>query len=363
MFNSLATPIKHCFLLSAFFSLSLQANAAKELNIYNWDGYIGEHTVENFEKETGIKVNYDLFDSYETAEAKLLSGNAGYDIVNMSSYYMSRQIEAGIWAELDKAKLTNWKNIDPAVLKFISQFDPGNKHSQPWSWYTTGIGFNKAEIIKRYGKIPDSWSMVFEVENLKKMSNCGFSWTDSAGDFFVPGLLYFGFDPYSTKTADYEAVLEKGLPIRPLVRNFSNSYWNNLADGETCGSISWSGDTASMEGYTKKGIELGFFLPKEGSYIDYDTMAIPAESKHKEEAHLFLNYLLTPQEAANFTNYVKYPNAIPASLPLIEKRLLDQNLVFYPTEAQKKILYPSKNMPSSIDRLQTRLWTKFKTKI
>jgi putrescine transport system substrate-binding protein len=350
-------------LLGMLLAISLHANADKELHIYNWDGYIGEHTVENFEKETGIKVTYDLFDSYETAEAKLLSGNSGYDIVNMSSYYMSRQISAGVWTELDKSKISNWKNLDPEVLKFIAVFDPGNKYSQPWSWYTTGIGYNKAEVAKRFGKTPDSWAMVFEPEQLKKISDCGFSWTDAASDLFTPGLLYYGLDPYSTTPADYETVLAKATPIRPLIRNFSNSYWNDLAEGETCLSISWSGDTASMEGYTKKGIELDFFLPKEGSYIDYDTMAIPAESKNKEEAYAFLNYLLTAKEAAAFTNYVKYPNSVPSSLPLIEKRLLDQHIVFYPTAAQKKILYPSKNMPSSIDRLQTRLWTKFKTSI
>lgn len=349
-----------------FISLLLVSSASYgggELHVYNWDGYIGKDTVAHFEKETGIKVTYDLFDSYETAEAKLLSGNAGYDIVNMSSYYMSRQISAGVWAELDKSKIPNWKNLDPAVLKFISTFDPGNKYSQPWSWYTTGIGYNKAELAKRYDKKPDSWSMVFEVAQFKKIAECGFSWTDASSDLFTPGLLYYGLDPYSTTPADYEAVLEKVLPIRPLIHNFSNSYWNAMADGETCGSISWSGDLASMEGYTKPGIELGFFLPKEGSYIDYDTMAIPAESKNKEEAYAFLNFLLRPEEAADFTNYVKYPNAVPASLPLIEKRLLDQHLVFYPTEAEKKILYPSKHMPTSIDRLQLRLWTKFKTKM
>lgn len=339
---------------------------AAEVKVFNWVDYMGENTVANFEKDTGIKVKIDFTDSWETTEAKLLSGNSGYDVVFMGSTYFARQVQAGVWEELDKTKLPNWKNIDPMVLKKTDIFDPGNKHMQPWSWYGLEIAYNKIEIDKLFPNKPDSWSFLFEAENAKKISECGLIWTDAYGDLFAPALIYAGRDPFSTNPKDYEDVYDKAMLIRPFIRTFSNTYYNHLADGEMCASPSWTGDTDyyTFYGAEKAGVKLVSFIPKEGTYLDYEGVGILADAENKEEAYLFLNYLLKPEEAAAFTNDIIYPNPVPASLPFINKKLIDSNMVFYPTPEQmgKIHVWPAVYDPK-ITRLQTRLWTKFKTKI
>lgn len=353
--------------LLAIFIVAISFSAsAKELKVLNWSEYIGEKTIANFERDTGIKVTLDLTDSWETSEARILSGSSGYDVVFMGSTYFTRQVQAGVWQELDKSKLPNWKNIDPTILKKVNVFDPGNKYMQPWSWYGLEIAYNKTEIDKRFSTKPDSWSFLFEVENAQKISDCGLIWTDAYSDLFAPGLIYAGRDPFSTNPKDYEDVYAKAIQIRPFIRVFSNSYYNHLADGEMCASPSWTGDTDyyTIYGAEKAGVNLVSFIPKEGTYLDYEGLGILSDAKNKEEAYLFLNYVLKPEEAAALTNYIIYPNPVPASLPLINKKIIDSNLIFNPTaEEMKKIhVWPAVYDPA-ITRLQTRLWTKFKTKI
>lgn len=352
-----------CVLSLSAVVFSGSVNSA-ELRVYNWVDYMGKDTVANFEKDTGIKVLVDFTTSWETSEAKLLSGNAGYDVVFMGSTYFSRQVQAGVWAELDKSKLPNWKNIDPDILKKTDVFDPGNKHMQPWSWYGLSIGYNKAEIDKRFPNKPDSWSFLFDVENAQKLGECGLIWTDAYGDLFAPWLIYLGRDPFSTNAKDYEEVFEKAIKIRPYIRMFSYTVHDHLADGEMCASPTWTGDLAfaTVNGRTKKGVDLVSFIPKEGTYLDYEGVGILADSKNKEAAYQFLNYLLTPKEAAAFTNDIVYPNPVPASAPFINKKVAE--VVFNPTpeEMKKTHVWPAKYDPA-ITRLQTRLWTKFKTKI
>lgn len=340
---------------------SCGVSVAKELKVYNWYDYIGRDTVANFEKETGIKVSYDVTDSWETSEAKLLSGNSGYDVVFMGSTYAARQIPAGVYLKLDKSKLPNWSEIDPDVLKRMDKFDPGNQYLQPWSWYGGVIALNEGEFKKRFPQGGDSWGLLLEESNAKKFAECGYVYTDWDNDLFIPALLYHGKDPFSTDRKDYEEVYEKVLPVRPHIKLFSNSYYNNLADGEACVSMGWSGDMASMS--PKPGIKLMQIVPKEGTYLDYEGLGIVADAKNVNEAYAFLNFVLRPAEAAAFSNDIKYPNPVLASLPLVKK---DVN-AFYPkslpSELQSKLYTFPEKQNQSVVRLRTRLWTKFKTAI
>lgn len=339
--------------------------AAKELRVYNWYDYIGRDTVANFEKETGIKVSYDVTDSWETSEAKLLSGNSGYDVVFMGSTYAARQIPAGVYLKLDKSKLPNWSGIDPYVLKTMAKFDPNNDYLQPWSWYGAEVAYNEKDFKERFPNGADSWGVLLEAENAKKLSDCGLIWTDWDNDLFVPALIYHGRDPFSSNRKDYEEVYEKVSGIRPYIRLFSNSYYNNLADGEACASLAWTGDMASMS--PKPGVVLNSFIPKEGTYIDYEGLGIVADAKNVEEAYAFLNFVLKPKEAANFTNDIKYPNPVPASLAMVNKEVTSKGKLFYPNmlpEALKSKIVPfPEKQNNTIVRLKTRLWTKFKTAI
>lgn len=348
-------------LLLALLGVSTQA---EEVRIYNWVDYIGKDTVANFEKETGIKVVYDLTTSWETSEAKILSGDSGYDVVFMGSTYLARQVGAGVWAKLDKSKLPNWASIDPEILKSVQKFDPGNEHMQPYTWYGLGEAYNKAEYEKRFpgAAKPDSWSFLLEPSSLSKMESCGVVWTDGYGDMFVPALLYAGKDPFSENRKDYEEVFEKILPLRPFIRTFSWTYYDGMADGEFCASPTWTGDMAYNKavGKIKPGIELVQVIPKEGTYMDYEGLGILESAKNKDGAYKFLNFLLRPKEAAQFTEDIRYPNVVPDSQKLIPKDVLSS--VWYPKgeELKNAHVWPATYNPT-ITRLQTRLWTKFKT--
>lgn len=339
------------------------ASAAKELKVYNWYDYIGRDTVANFEKETGIKVSYDVTDSWETSEAKLLSGNSGYDVVYMGSTYAARQIPAGVYLKLDKSKIPNWSGIDPFVLKMMDKFDPSNNYLQPWSWYGLEVGYNEVEFKKRFPNGADSWSVLLDPENAKKLSECGLIWTDWDYDLFVPALLWMGKDPFSQDRKDYEDAFAKVSPIRPYIKLFSNSYYNNIADGEDCASPAWTGDMASMT--PKPGVVLNSFIPKEGTYVDYEGLGIVADAKNVDEAYAFLNFVLKPKEAAAFTNDIKYPNPVPASMPFVDQKIVKSGHLFYPNllpaELQDKVHPFPATMNQTVTRLKTRLWTKFKT--
>jgi putrescine transport system substrate-binding protein len=345
--------------------VSMSASAGKELHIYNWVDYIGKDTVAHFEKETGIKVSYDITDSWETAEAKLLAGHSGYDVAFMGSTYAGRQISADVWLKLDKTKLPAWKDIDPVTLQNMGKFDPGNQYMQPWSYYGLALAYDKNKVSKIMpGKI-DSWNVLLDVDKIKKISEaCGVVATDSYADIFIPALLYYGYDAFSNNRKDYETILEKLLPIRPYIRTFSNTYYDMLADGDACLSNSWTGDVAYTiaKGGVKKGIDLTAIIPKEGAYIDYDGVGIIADAENVDEAYAFLNFLLKPEEAAAFTNDVKYPNSVLTSKPFIDKEFLTSGLLFMPDKELMKRLHPFPAVTNNtITRLQTRLWTKFKT--
>ena len=344
------------------------APAAEEkvLNIYNWSDYIGEDTIKNFEKETGIKVTYDVFDSNEILEAKLVSGNTGYDLVVPSLQYLSRQVQAGVFQPLDKSKLTNYGNLDPEIMARIATLDPDNAHALNWLWGTTGIGYNAAKVKAALGpNAPvDSWDLIFKPENISKLKSCGVAVLDTPQEIMTAALMYLGEDPNSFD----EAVIRKGeallTKIRPYITEFNSSeYINELANGDICVAVGWSGDifqAATRANEAKNGIEVKYNIPKEGAAMWFDMMAIPKDAKHPNNAHLFLNYILRPEVMAGISNYVAYANANKASTPMVDKAVLENPGVYPAPETMKK-LYTFAVLPPDVDRLYTRIWTKLKT--
>jgi putrescine transport system substrate-binding protein len=341
-------------------------NEEKVLNIYNWSDYIGEDTIANFEKETGIKVTYDVFDSNELLEAKMVSGNTGYDLVVPSLQYLSRQVQAGVFQPLDKSKLSNWSNLDPVIMARIAKLDPDNAHAVNWLWGTTGIGFNEAKVKAALGaNAPvDSWDLVFKPENISKLKGCGVAVLDTPGELIPIALNYLHEDPNSFD----EAVIKKGqallTSIRPYITEFNSSeYINELANGDICVAVGWSGDVfqaASRAEEAKNGIVVKFNIPKEGAPMWFDMMAIPKDAKHPNNAHLFLNYIMRPDVMAGISNAVAYANANKASTALVDKAVLENPGVYPPPETMAK-LFTFAVLPPEVDRIYTRFWTQLKT--
>ena len=351
--------------LAAFLTTPVVA-AEKVLHVYNWSDYIAEDTIKKFEAKTGIKVTYDVYDSNEVLEAKMLAGNSGYDVVVPSADFLMRQIAAGVYAKLDKSKLPNLKYMDASLMKAAANYDPGNEHAVIYMWGTTGIGYNTKAVKKRLGdKAPtDSWALVFDPANAAKLKDCGISFLDAPTDMLPAAMNYLGLNPRSTKKADLEkgaALLEK---VRPYIRYFhSSQYISDLANGDICVAVGWSGDifqARDRADEAKKGVEISYIIPKEGAMQWFDMMAIPADSKHKEEAHVFINFMMDPQITANNTNYVWYANANKASLPMVEQEIKDDPGIFPPAEVRAK-LWVAKVYDKRTDRVVTRLWTKIKT--
>jgi putrescine transport system substrate-binding protein len=336
------------------------------LNVYNWSDYIAEDTLANFTKETGIKVTYDVFDSNETLEGKLVAGNTGYDVVVPSLNFLARQVKAGVFMPLDKSKLPNWNNLDPANLALIAVNDPGNTYAAPYLWGTTGIGYNVKKIQEIFGKDfkVDSWDVVFKPENLAKLKKCGVSFLDSPSEIIPPILNYLGEDPHSEDPAVIKKAEDLLLKLRPSITNFhSSNYIDYLANGDICIAVGWSGDifiakTRAEE--AKKGVELAYSIPKEGAPMWFDMVAIPKDAKHPDNAHKFINYLMRPEVMAGISNFVTYANSNKASYPLVDQAVRD-NPGVYPSDETRKKLFPLAVLSPEVDRLYTRIWTTVKT--
>jgi len=351
--------------LAAFMSVPALAED-KVLHVYNWSDYIAEDTIKKFEAKTGIKVTYDVYDSNEVLEAKMLAGSSGYDVVVPTSDFLQRQIAAGVYAKLDKSKLPNLKNMDANLMKALGNYDKGNEHAVIYMWGTTGIGYNTKAVAKRLGdKAPtDSWELVFNPANAAKLKDCGITMLDAPTEIIPAAMKYLGLDPRSTKKADFEKGAALLMKIRPYVRYFNSSqYISDLANGDVCVSVGWSGDVfQSRDRATeaKNGVEIGYSIPKQGALQWFDTLAIPADSKHKDAAHTFINFIMDAQITADITNFVWYANGNKASLPMVEQEIKDDAGIF-PTPEVKNKLWGSKVYNKKTDRIVTRLWTKVKT--
>jgi len=341
------------------------AHAEKVVHIYNWSDYIGETTLEDFQKETGIKPVYDVFDSNETLEGKLLAGRTGYDVVVPSNHFLGKQIKAGAFMKLDRSQLPNWQNLDPALLKQLQTNDPGNEHSVPYLWGTNGIGYNVDKVKEVLGtdKI-DSWAVLFEPENIKKLTKCGVSFMDSPDEVIPAMLNYLGLNPNSTNPDDYKKAEAKLLQVRPYVTYFhSSKYISDLANGNICVAFGYSGDVfqaASRAEEAGKGVKIAYAIPKEGANLWFDLLAIPKDASNAKEAHAFINYLLRPEVIAKVSDSVGYANPNPKSGELMDQKVRQDETVYPPQEVMDK-LYVMAELPPQILRISTRSWTRIKS--
>ncbi|WP_459175792.1 spermidine/putrescine ABC transporter substrate-binding protein PotF [Ewingella americana] len=339
----------------------------KTLHVYNWSDYIAPNTVPDFQKETGIKVVYDVFDSNEVLEGKLMAGSTGFDLVVPSASFLERQLAAGVFQPLDKSKLPNYKNLDPDLLKMVAQHDPGNKYAIPYLWATTGIGYNVDKVKAVLGKDApvDSWDLVLKPENLEKLKSCGVSFLDAPAEIYATVLNYLHLDPNSTKASDYTGPAnDLLLKLRPNIRYFhSSQYINDLANGDICVAIGWAGDVMQASNRAKEaknGVNVAYSIPKEGALAFFDVFAIPADAKNLDEAYQFLNYLMEPKVIAQVSNTVYYASGNLAATPLVNADVRNNPGIYPPADVRAK-LFTLKVQDPKIDRVITRSWTKVKT--
>ncbi|OZI14844.1 spermidine/putrescine ABC transporter substrate-binding protein PotF [Sodalis-like symbiont of Philaenus spumarius] len=349
-------------------AVSASASAEqKTLHVYNWSDYIGPHTVPDFEKKTGIKVVYDVFDSNEVLEGKLMAGSTGFDIVVPSASFLERQRPAGVFQPLDKSKLSNYKNLDPDLLQLISRHDQDNKYAVPYMWATTGIGYNVEKVKEALGKDApvNSWDLVLKAENLAKLKSCGVSFLDAPSEIYATVLHYLGKDPNSDNAADYTGpAIDLLLKLRKSISYFhSSQYINDLANGDICVAIGWAGDVmqaANRAKEAKNGVNIAYSIPKEGALAFFDVLAIPADAKNLDASYQFINYLLEPQVIADASNQIFYANGNKAATPLLNQEVRDNSGIYPPADVLAK-LFTLKVQPPKIDRVITRVWTKVKS--
>ena len=358
----------------AVLAVGTAAGAAdpKVLNVYNWSDYIADDTIKNFEKETGIKVNYDNYDSNEVLLAKLVAGNTGYDVVVPGAHFAKTQIESGLLQKLDRSKLTNWKNLDPTLLKQLEGVDPGNQYLVDWLWGYVTVGINapkvKAALAASPNPLPmpdNAWSLLFDPKYAAKLKGCGVNFLDSASEVLPVAMLYVGKPAYSANAADYDAAAKMLAAVRPSVTRFSSSgYINDLAGGSLCAVMGYSGDiniarARALEADQKRPAAIEALVPKGGATLFFDSMAIPKDAKNVANAHLFINYILRPEVAAALSNKVFYANPNAASLKFVKKDVADNRTIFLPA-ADKARMTPPDAVPQAIRRVQTRIFTNFK---
>ncbi len=342
------------------------AGGDKTVNVINWSDYIAEDTNANFEKATGIKVVYDVFDSNEVLETKLLAGSSGYDVVVPSSDFLGRQIKAGVFHELDRSKIPNYANLDPVIMKRLENLDPGNKYGIPYMIGTTGIGYNVDKVKAAFGStdIANSLDLIFKPENIAKLKDCGVTLLDAPIDIIKIALHYQGEDPNS----EDPAVIAKAAPllkaIRPYITTFhSSSYIDALASGDTCLVLAWSGDIIQARNRAAEagnGINIAYSIPKEGAPQWFDMLAIPKDAKHVDEAYAYINNLLDPKVMAANSNFISYPNAIPATKAMILPEITSDPTLYPPPDVAAK-LWTFTVVPPKVAEQYTRMWTELKT--
>ena len=336
----------------------------KVVNVYSWADYIAPDTVSNFEKETGIKVSYDVYDNNEVLETKLLSGHSNYDVVVPSDVFFDRQRAAGVYRTLDKRLLPNLANTDPEIMRRMAVHDPGNLHAIPYMWSTTGLGYNVDLVRERLGgNVPDSWALLFDPRIAAKLKDCGILVVDSPLDVFGSAIIYLQRDPRRRDPQDVLAAAELLRAIRPFVRNIDAAPIAPLASGDVCLELAWSGDVEAARNRAIEaatGVRIAYLIPREGALTTIDMVAIPADAPHPHNAAVWLNYLMRPDVIAGISNYIKYPNGIAASLPLIDAAVRDDPAV-YPDAATRARLIASGPVPLNYSRLVARTWTRFRT--
>ncbi len=346
-------------------AVTYDTDAEKVVNVYNWSDYIEPTVLDDFTKETGITVNYEVMDSNELLETKLVAGRTGYDVVVPSASFLARQIKAGVYQKLDKSKLDNLKNLDPEITKKLEVFDPGNEHAVNYMWGTSGVGFNEGKVAEAFKDAPvDSFAMFYDPKVVSKFAKCGVSILDAPSEVVGTVLMYLGRDPNSEKPEDLAAAEKVLMSVRPYIRLINSSkYIEDLANGEICLALGWSGDVhiaASRATENNTGAVIKYNIPKEGAVMFFDNMAIPADASHVKNAHIFINYMLRPEVAAKNSNFLGYANSNAASWPLINPEVMNDPGIFPPPETMAKLV-PDLPESAEFTRALTRTWTRFRT--
>lgn len=358
--------MKKLMMSSALIALLAVSARADEVRVYNWSDYIDEALLEQFETETGLKLVYDVFDSNEVLETKMLSGGSGYDVVVPSGTFLQRQISAGAFQKLDKAQLPNLSNLWDVVLDRTAQYDPDNAYSINYMWGTTGIGVNVPKVQEILGMDApiQSWDLVFKPENMEKLAECGVHFLDAPSEMIPAALNYVGEDPDSHDPdviAKAEAVFDA---IRPHIQKFhSSEYINALANGDICVAVGWSGDILQARdraAEAENGVEIAYHAPNEGALMWFDQMAIPVDAPNAEGAHAFLNFILDAENMAQASNYVYYANGNAASKEYLVEDVIDDPAI-YPDDVTLENLFTTTPYPARTQRVVTRLWTKIKS--
>lgn len=339
----------------------------KVLHVYNWSDYVAEDTIEQFTAETGIDVVYDVYDSNEILEAKLMTGGAGYDVVFPSARpFAQRQIAAGVFQPLDRARLPRYPNLDESMLAGLTDVDPGNAHIVPYMWGTTGLGLNVEKVKAALGEDAelDSWSLLFDPANAARLASCGIAMLDDEQEAFGAALIYLGRDPNAHDGDEVDAVKAAFAAVRPHIRYFNSSkYIDDLANGDLCLAVGYSGDVFQAAGRADEagnGVELSYVIPKEGALRWFDVIAIPKDAPHPGNAHAFIDFLLRPEVIASISNYVAYANPNTAATALLEPAIATDPGVYPPAEVQAKLVDP-KSLPEAAQRARVRAWTSIKS--
>lgn len=354
-------------LLALAFAAAAACADEPVLHIYNWSDYIAPDTIANFTSETGIAVTYDVYDGNEVLEAKLLAGHSGYDVVVPSaSPYMARQIAAGAYLELDKARLPNLKNLDPRMLAIAAAADPGNAHGVPYLWSVTGIGYNTAMLERALGPdVPtDTLALLFDPTLAVKLARCGIEMLDTPQEVIPAALAFLGTDPKSRELADLDRAAALIDRLRPYVRKYhSSQYINDLAAGDACIALGYSGDVIQARNRAaeaESGVEIAFRVPRQGAQMSIDMLAIPRDAPHPDNAHRFIDYILRPEVIAAITNAVSYPNPNLAATALVAPAIRDDPGI-YPPEAVRRLFYLPEPAPRAYERARTQAWNRAKS--
>jgi putrescine transport system substrate-binding protein len=344
---------------------TFDTDAEKVVNVYNWSDYIEPTVLDDFTKETGIKVQYEVMDSNELLETKLLAGRTGYDVVVPSASFLARQIKQSIYQKLDKSKLTNYGNLDADITKKLEVFDPGNEYAVNYMWGTSGVAYNEEAIKAAMPDAPvDSFAMFWDPKVASKFAKCGISVLDAPSEVVGTVLIYLGKDANSEKPEDLAAAEKVLLSVRPYIRTINSSaYIENLANGEICLALGWSGDVLQAKDRAEeaqKPFTIKYNIPKEGAVMFFDSMAIPADASHVKNAHIFINYMLRPEVAAKNSNFISFANSNAASLPLVDEKVKGNPGIYPTADVMPKLVA---DLPESADftRSLTRTWTRFRT--
>ena len=337
----------------------------KVLNIYHWPDYIAKDMVANFEKETGIKVNYQTFENNEALHAKLVAGHSGYDIVVPGAVFAKVQIDGGLLAKLDMSKISRYGNLDPEIMAKLDAIDPGNAYLIPWAWSFTTVGINKAKVAKALGGAPlpaNPWDLVFNPAYTAKLKSCGIAYLDSPTEVIPPAIQYLGKNPYSNDAADHKAAGDMLARVRPDIRMFSSTMVDDLADGKACVALGWAGDiniSRARAIENKNGNEIEALLPEAGRLIFFDTLALPKDAKHPDNAYAFINYFLRPEVSASLTNELGYATANKASLAAVKPEIARDPSVF-PNAADKAKMISPASFSNEARASMSNVFTNFK---